>query len=118
METLLILVALVVAFTIYKKLTAPKVTMITRNQLDELMKDKKIKRTYIDVRTPEEFNQKKIKGFKNIPLQTLNKRINEIDKDSQIVLLCASGSRSMQAARILSKIGYNDLINVRGGIGH
>lgn len=118
METLLILVAVVVVFTIYKKLTAPKVTMITKNQLNELMLDKKNKRSYIDVRTAEEFNQKKIKGFKNIPLQLLNKRTNEIDKASPVVLLCASGSRSMQAARILSKLGYSDLINVRGGIGH
>lgn len=118
METLLILVALVVVFTIYQKITAPKVTMISKIELNEMMQDKKSSRAYIDVRTAEEFNQKKIKGFKNIPLQSLNKRTSEIDKTSPVVLLCASGSRSMQAARILSKLGYTDLINVRGGIGH
>jgi rhodanese-related sulfurtransferase len=118
METILILVAVVVVFTIYKKLTAPKVTMVTKTELTGLLQDKKTKRSYIDVRTAEEFNQKKIKGFKNIPLQSLSMRTSEVDKSSPVVLICASGSRSMQAARILAKQGYGELINVRGGIGH
>lgn len=118
METLLILAAVVVAFAIFKKLTAPKVTMITKTQLDDMLQDKKSKYSYIDVRTVEEFNQKKIKGFKNIPLHSLSKRCKEIDKTSPVVLICASGSRSMQAARILEKQGYSELLNVRGGIGH
>ncbi len=118
METLLILVVAVIAFAIFKKLTAPKVIMITKTQLNDMLQDKKAKQSYIDVRTVEEFNQNKIKGFKNIPLQSLSKRCKEIDKTLPVVLICASGSRSMQAARLLEKQGYTELLNVRGGIGH
>ena len=63
-----------------------------------------------------EFNSRKVKGFKNIPLDQLHKRMKEIDADMPVVLMCASGSRSMKAAKILNKNGYKIIVNVKGGI--
>lgn len=103
-------------FVIYRKLTAPKVEHVSIQELHNMMKDKSVKRQYVDVRTSNEFNSHKIKGFKNMPLQTLRGKLSALDPEQPIVLICASGSRSMSAARVLSKAGYKNLINVKGGI--
>lgn len=99
-----------------RKRMAMKVKHIDALELKGYMNDKTVKRQYIDVRSPEEFRQKSIKGFKNIPLQLLFFRMNEISKDAEVVLICASGARSMQAARTLNQNGYDQVINVRGGM--
>ena len=103
-------------FMIYRKITAPKVEHVSVEEVHNMMKDKSVKRHFVDVRTSGEFNSHKIKGFKNIPLQSLRNKLDVLDPEKPVVLMCASGSRSMSAARVLSKAGYKKLINVRGGI--
>lgn len=116
MDNFLIIVAVVAVFLIFKKMTAPKVDTISGSEINGLLNDKSVKRQFIDVRTAGEFNSNKIKGFKNIPLQTISKRLAEISKETPIVLICASGHRSMQAAKVLKKAGYDNIINVKGGM--
>ncbi len=116
MEILIGLTAAYLALVIFQKLTGPKVTNIKGSQLDEMIKDKSVKRQFVDVRNIDEFNANKVKGFRNIPLSMLSKRLKELDPDIPVVLMCASGARSMKAAQILSKAGYKNLLNVRGGI--
>lgn len=113
---MLYIIAAIVLFVLYRKITAPKVEHIDIRQLHVMLKDKKVKRQFIDVRTSEEFNGRKIKGFKNMPLQSIRSKVDELSKEQPVVLMCASGSRSMSAARVLSKAGFENLINVRGGI--
>ncbi len=93
-----------------------KIEQIDKAQLDAFMNDKSIKRQYIDVRSPGEFQSNKIKGFKNIPVESIKQRLNEIDTDQPVVLICASGSRSFFAGRVLSKAGYTEIYNVQRGI--
>lgn len=106
----------VVIYMIFRKVTSPKMESISGDALSLYLKDKSVKRQFIDVRTTGEFQSNKIKGFKNIPLQSLRQREKELKKDVPVVLICASGSRSLQAARILSKAGFENLINVKGGM--
>ena len=87
---------------------------IAPHELSEKLKDKR-KFLLIDVRQPEEFKSGHVPGAKLIPLGELNRRINELPKDKEIACICATGSRSSSAARMLSKQGYN-VINVRGGM--
>lgn len=62
--------------------------------------------TIIDVRTPAEFQSGHPKNAKNIPLQNIESRINEIKKMKQpIIVCCASGMRSATAKSILEKHG-------------
>jgi phage shock protein E len=69
----------------------------------------------IDVRTPDEFADDYYPGAKNIPLSVLRARMYELEpKDKPIVLYCASGARSAQAARILAAAGFKDLVNAGG----
>lgn len=60
----------------------------------------------IDVRTVGEFQQGNIKGSKNIPLDTLSSKIEEIKKiNKPIIVCCQSGMRSAQANSILKNKG-------------
>jgi rhodanese-related sulfurtransferase len=60
----------------------------------------------IDVRTRGEFMGGHVAGSKNIPLQELGKHLEEIHQMPQpIILCCASGMRSGQAASLLSQQG-------------
>jgi rhodanese-related sulfurtransferase len=63
---------------------------------------------FLDVREPSELEQYgSVKGYVNIPLGQVEKRINEIPKDRTIVTMCEHGRRATQAAEILQKHGYN-----------
>jgi rhodanese-related sulfurtransferase len=67
----------------------------------------------IDVRTTGEFNQGAIKDSKNIPLQTIGSKINDIKKyNKPVITCCASGMRSGSAASILKN---NGIEAVNGG---
>ena len=60
----------------------------------------------IDVRSPGEFAGGHIKGAKNIPLNEIGAKINEIKKlNKPIIACCASGMRSSQATSILKQNG-------------
>lgn len=70
----------------------------------------------LDVR--EEFELQffgKIPGVINIPMGSLQKRINEIPQDKKVVAVCQSGNRSYEAAHFLSKKGYEKIYNLESG---
>ncbi|PWA04949.1 rhodanese-like domain-containing protein [Flavobacterium psychrotolerans] len=68
----------------------------------------------IDVRSPGEFSGGHIKGAKNIPLDTIGSKINEIKKlNKPVIACCASGMRSAQATSILKQNGI-EVINGGG----
>ena len=70
--------------------------------LKEVIKQNKC--TIIDVRTPSEFMGGNVAGSINIPLQELNKRMDEIHSfKTPLILCCASGGRSSVAAQWLSQ---------------
>ena len=65
----------------------------------------------IDVRTQDEFNSGNYKNSINIPLNTINSKIEEIKSfKEEIVVVCASGNRSGQAKDILKDFGI-EVIN-------
>jgi len=68
----------------------------------------------LDVRSPGEYSEGSYPGARNIPVQELSGRLSELGaKASPIVVYCASGARSAQAARILKGAGFSD----GGGLG-
>jgi phage shock protein E len=68
----------------------------------------------IDVRTIGEFSEGHIKGSKNIPLDTISSKVDDIKKlDKPVIVCCRSGMRSAQAASILKSAGV-DVINGGG----
>ena len=69
----------------------------------------------IDVRSPGEFADEAYPGAVNIPLSILPAKVEELrPKDGPIVLYCASGARSAQAARFLKEAGFTTIVNAGG----
>lgn len=69
-----------------------------------------------DVRKPSEFNDEHLVGARLAPLDFLNDYLDEIPKEGEVYLHCAGGYRSMIAASILKARGWNNVIDVDGGM--
>ena len=68
----------------------------------------------LDVRTIQEYNRGHIAGFRNIPVDELRERLNEIEPGKPVYVICESGLRSYIACRILEGSGY-EAFNFSGG---
>lgn len=69
----------------------------------------------IDVRESWEYNGGHAKGAKSIPLSQLRQRLGEVPRDREILVICQSGHRSMNAAQMLHQQGIAQVTNVSGG---
>ncbi|HVT17557.1 MAG TPA: MBL fold metallo-hydrolase [Thermoanaerobaculia bacterium] len=70
----------------------------------------------LDVRSPKEWQQTRIDGSLNIPLNRLIDRIQELPRQSGVLVHCAGGYRSSIAAGLLQRHGVRDLIELAGGV--
>ncbi|MBE6882879.1 MAG: CoA-disulfide reductase [Ruminococcaceae bacterium] len=70
--------------------------------------------TLLDTRTPGEYKRGHVKDFINIPVDELRGRLDEIEKDKPVYVICQSGLRSYIASRILEGNGYT-AYNFAGG---
>ena len=67
----------------------------------------------LDVRSPEEYAGGHLPGAVNIPVQELDRRMDEVGpRDGEVVLYCRSGSRSGRAAEMLRKQGFSKVHNL------
>jgi len=65
---------------------------------------------FLDVREPKELVELgTLRGYVNIPLGELEKRLSEIPKDSLVVVACNRAVRAAKGAAILEKNGYKQL---------
>jgi adenylyltransferase/sulfurtransferase len=70
----------------------------------------------LDVREPFESRIASI-GGQLIPLGQLPERLDELNKDDEIVIYCHTGVRSLYAAKFLKdKAGFNNALSLHGGI--
>ncbi len=70
--------------------------------------------TLLDARTPQEYAAGHIEGFRNIPVDELRQRLEEIAPGKPVYVICQSGLRSYIACRILAGHGY-EAHNFSGG---
>lgn len=72
--------------------------------------------TILDVRYPEELEDGYIENSINIPVDVLAKNAEDKlpDKHKKILVYCRSGKRSMEAAKILSNMGYEQVYDFGG----
>ena len=73
-------------------------------EVDLLPRDGSV--TLLDVRTIREYGNGHIEGFKNIPVDELRERLDEIEKDKPVYVICQSGLRSYIGTCILEGNGY------------
>ncbi|MFW5985916.1 MAG: FAD-dependent oxidoreductase [Halanaerobiales bacterium] len=88
-----------------------RVEMIQWYQVDNLADDAIL----LDVREKVEVQMGRIGNPINIPLNNLRDRLDELDKDKEIVIYCAVGLRGYIACRILTGHGFENVKNLAGG---
>lgn len=70
----------------------------------------------VDVRKPTEFADEHVDGAKNLSLDNLNEHMSEISRAEPVYVHCAGGYRSMVANSILKARGFDNVVNVEGGM--
>ncbi|GAB4208883.1 MAG: MBL fold metallo-hydrolase [Bacteroidia bacterium] len=69
----------------------------------------------IDVRKPTEYERSHLENVPNIPLDFLQKRLSELNKNERYYVHCAGGYRSMIACSILKRNGFENITDIKGG---
>lgn len=105
---------IIVGFFAWRMMPAKNVRTISTDTLADLLNDKS--RQFVDVRTVAEYKARHIKQFQNIPLNELPKKIDTLDQEKEVLVICQSGMRSMQAAKQLHRAGFKQITNVQGGM--
>ncbi|WOV84281.1 rhodanese-like domain-containing protein [Sporosarcina jeotgali] len=109
-----IIILLIAAVFVWRMKPAKGIRTMSAIEVKALTKEKS--KQFIDVRTLGEYQSRHVKEFKNIPLNDLSKRLEELDKNKETYVICQSGMRSARAAGILKRQGFSDVINVKGGM--
>ncbi len=116
-----ILLGFVVAIAVIligRSYTSRHITKYSREEADERVASGKA--LYLDVRTDKERQATVIKKSLHIPLAELSDRIEELERHrkKEIIAYCRTGTRSLAAADVLDKAGYQSANLTRGiGIG-
>lgn len=88
---------------------------VDKTEFSKLMK--KPGSQLIDVRTSREFASGFIAGAKNIDYNgdSFDKQIKKLDKNKPVLVYCAAGGRSENAAELLKEWGFKEVYDLIGG---
>ena len=70
----------------------------------------------LDVREPWEYQTCHIEGSTLIPMNAIPARAQELDPETETVVICHHGARSFQVAMFLERSGFSKLYNLQGGV--
>lgn len=72
----------------------------------------------IDVRTKQEFDEFHLQGARHIDIFSNDfvDRLRKLDRDKTYLLYCRSGSRSGKACKVMDKLGFENPLNLKGGL--
>ena len=70
----------------------------------------------LDVRTDQEVFISKIQGSIHIPMNDVPLRLDELNKEKEIVVQCKSGKRSARVCEFLLNNNFVNVKNLKGGI--
>ena len=116
-QIILILIAGLIVYNFVKRFLLTKsIKQYSASEANETIK-KSRNAVLLDVRTSSERSAQQIKGSIHIPLNELRNRSDELKKykDKEIICYCRTGNRSLNAASLLKKQGFNSA-NLKGGI--
>jgi rhodanese-related sulfurtransferase len=100
------------------KSSVSKVKNVNHKEATLLMN--KQEATVVDVRGKEEFKKGHIVGAINVPLAEIkNNQLGTLEnsKASPIIMVCNAGMTSSQAAQLMVKHGFENVNNLKGGMG-
>lgn len=70
----------------------------------------------LDVREAHEYAYCHLPGSLHIPMQQIPERLDELDPQRGIVVICHHGIRSLQVAHYMEEKGFKRMMNLDGGI--
>lgn len=70
----------------------------------------------LDVREPLEVQTASIDGSLDIPMGEIKSRVQELDPDGHIVVMCHHGARSLSVTAWLRREGFENVQSMAGGI--
>lgn len=70
----------------------------------------------IDVREPHEWQMGTLPDARTIPLASLPAHLDELDRDTPVLVVCATGARSTTAAAWLTAMGFAKPASLAGGL--
>lgn len=91
-----------------------KAVLVTTDDLKTVLKTNHTQ--IVDLRGEAEYKSGHIQGTDNLFIGTLEKNINKIKRDQQVIIHCQAGDRASIGYSILSKHGFRNVKNYLGGI--
>ncbi|ANO52231.1 rhodanese-like domain-containing protein [Woeseia oceani] len=70
----------------------------------------------LDVREPWELATASVPDAISIPMGEVADRLDELDREQPVAVLCHSGGRSARVAGLLAQTGFSRVANISGGI--
>jgi rhodanese-related sulfurtransferase len=70
----------------------------------------------LDVREAWEYETCHIDGSINISMSNVKQMLDELKPDDEMVVICHHGMRSFQVASYLEGNGFNNILNLEGGV--
>jgi|TARA_B100001750_G_C15506024_1_gene600384 rhodanese-related sulfurtransferase len=86
------------------------------SEIKAMLDDLTQKTLILDVREYWEYDICHIDGSLNIPMGQIINRLNEIEKDKTLIVVCHHGIRSRAVGEYLSNNGFLEVLNLTGGI--
>lgn len=97
-----------------------KVDNITGREAEKMINDDKHDKDLIilDVREPKDFNNGHLLNAINIPIENIDKRMDELRnyKSKDIIVYCNTGRKSAEVAEKLVEHGFTDVTNTVDGV--
>jgi molybdopterin/thiamine biosynthesis adenylyltransferase/rhodanese-related sulfurtransferase len=89
---------------------------VSVQEMKKAYDDPKLGIKLLDIREPFEYEIAHIKGVPLMPMNELASRFTDLDPNSQLYLICKTGSRTLKAVEFLKERGYKYAKSVKGGI--
>jgi rhodanese-related sulfurtransferase len=70
----------------------------------------------LDVREPDEWSAGHAPGAVHLPMREIPARMEDVPRDGDVVVVCRSGARSGQVVAYLMQHGYENVVNLDGGM--
>ena len=91
----------------YKKITPEEFSLLLKEDKEWQL---------LDVRESWEIEISRIPNSIFIPMDEVISRVNELDKEKPVAIICRSGVRSAKIAEALSIYPFKEIANIEGGI--
>ena len=113
-----VVLILSISFLCFSSFAQKKVTLIDKNEFNEILQSHEENIILLDVRTLEEFEKGTINSALNIDFwdpEFEDQCKSQLDKKNIIIVFCAGGGRSAMASKRLSKLGFKTIYDLKGG---